>query len=81
MKFHRTTFPLIALAVGTAGIAVAQAQGPYQPFNGSPAAAFVQDHQDDWDAPPQEFREIQRRDTMTALKRPRRISIITACRT
>ena len=30
MKFHRTTFPLIALAVGTAGIAVAQAQGPYQ---------------------------------------------------
>jgi hypothetical protein len=60
MKFHCTTFPLIALAVGTAGIAVAQAQGPYQPFNGSPAAAFVQDHQDDWDAPPQEFREIQR---------------------
>jgi len=64
MKFRCSTFPLIALAVSTAGIAVAQAHGPYQRFGGSSAAAYAQEYDhhdhDDWDRPPQEFREVQR---------------------
>jgi len=62
MKFNRSTLPLIALALSSSGIAVAQAHGPYQPFNGSSAPAFAQeyDHHDDWDTPPREFREVQR---------------------
>jgi len=64
MKFNCTTLPLIALALSTSGIAVAQPHGPYQPFDGSSAPAFAQDYdhhdQDDWDRPPQEFREVQR---------------------
>jgi hypothetical protein len=65
MKFNRTTLPLIALGLSTSGIAVAQAHSPYQPFSGSSSApAFTQesDHHDhdDWDRPPQEFRQVQR---------------------
>jgi len=61
MKFNRSTFPLIALALSTSGVVVAHGVGRYQPVTASAAAAFAQDnHNDDWETPPQEFREIQR---------------------
>jgi len=61
MKFNRSTFPLIALALSTSGVVVAQGLGHYQPVAASAVAAFAQDdHHSDWDTPPQEFREIQR---------------------
>jgi hypothetical protein len=63
MKFNRSTIPLVALALSTSGVAVAQGHGPYQPLGGSYVLyAQEYDHHDhdDWDKPPQEFREIQR---------------------
>lgn len=66
MKFNCRTLPLIAVALGVSGVAVAQGNGPSQPFNGS-SAAYAQDYdhdhhdQQDWDNPPQEFREAQRK--------------------
>ncbi len=63
MKFNRSTIPLIALALSTSGVAVAQGHGPYQPLGGS-CVLYAQEYDhhdhDDWDKPPQEFREIQR---------------------
>jgi hypothetical protein len=70
MKPNRSTFPLMAFVLGTAGFAVAQGHGPFQPvnllngqpLNGTYAAAYVQDYgnTNGWDQPPHEFREIQR---------------------
>ncbi|HEX3469889.1 MAG TPA: hypothetical protein VHT28_01785 [Silvibacterium sp.] len=64
MKFNQRSLSLIALALSTAGVAAAQGHGPYQPLDGSSAPAYAQDYDhhdhDDWDKPPQEFREIQR---------------------
>jgi hypothetical protein len=58
MKFNRTTFPLIALALGTSGLLMAQG---YQPLlNPAPAAYGAAYGQDAWDMPPREFREVQR---------------------
>jgi hypothetical protein len=61
MKFKRNTLPLIVLALGTSGLLMApglvMAQG-YEPLLGAASAAYSQ--ADTWDAPPQEFREIQR---------------------
>ena len=64
MKFDLRTLPLIAAVLGVSGVVVAQGHGPYEPIHGAAAAAYAQDydHHDhgDWDAPPHEFREIQR---------------------
>lgn len=62
MKFDFKTLPLMAAVLGVSGVVVAQGHGPYEPGNG---AAYVQDYDhhdhDDWDTPPHEFREVQRR--------------------
>lgn len=64
MNLNRTTLPLLALVLGASGFVVAQGHNPYQPVNGTSAAASAQDydhdHHEDWDQPPHEFREIQR---------------------
>ena len=50
---NQLAIPALALALATSGFAATQ------PFAASPAAA-IQDHDRNWDAPPQEFRDIQR---------------------
>src|SRR6202012_530406 len=58
MKLNRLAIPALALALGTTGFVMAEAhsspQGPPPPGYG-----YGQD-QGGWDAPPQEFRDIQR---------------------
>jgi hypothetical protein len=56
MKFNRSTFPLIALALGTSSMLMAQGYVPAQEPPPPPGAYG----QAGWDAPPAEFREIQR---------------------
>ncbi|MGA7315282.1 MAG: hypothetical protein WBX22_15040 [Silvibacterium sp.] len=43
MKFNHSTLPLIALALSTSGVAVAQGLGPYQPLGGS-YVLYAQEH-------------------------------------
>ena len=57
MKFNRTTFPLIALALGTSGLLMAQG---YEPPPRSAMPAGYAQAPDSWDVPPREFREVQR---------------------
>lgn len=52
MKMNRLAIPALAIALATPGTVLAQ---PYAP---SPQT-YAQDH-GGWDAPPQEFRDIQR---------------------
>ena len=58
MKLNRLAIPALALALGTTGFVMAEGhsspQGPPPPGYG-----YGQD-QGGWDAPPQEFRDIQR---------------------
>jgi ribosome modulation factor len=54
MKINRIGLPILALALGTSGLAMA-AHTP----TGSSSAQYGQG-QGGWDAPPQEFRDIQR---------------------
>jgi hypothetical protein len=60
MKFTRLVVAALALALGTSTLLMAQ-NGPPE---GYPQQGYGQDHPDHdrggWDAPPQEFREIQR---------------------
>jgi hypothetical protein len=51
MMRNRLAVPLLALTLATSGFVIAQ---PYAP----PIQGYGQDHA--WDAPPQEFRDIQR---------------------
>lgn len=53
MKFNRIALPVLAIAVGTSGLAMAQ----YAPASLQPAAYG---QAGGWDTPPQEFRDIQR---------------------
>jgi ribosome modulation factor len=54
MKISRIALPILALALGTSGLAMA-ANSP----TGSSPAQYGQG-QGGWDAPPQEFKDIQR---------------------
>jgi ribosome modulation factor len=54
MKFNRIGLPMLALALGTSGFAMAA----HTPTGSSPAQ--YGQGQGGWDAPPQEFRDIQR---------------------
>jgi len=58
MKLTWITFSAIALSLGAGSLVTAKASAaPLGPV----ASAFIQDHdRDGWDAPPAEFREIQR---------------------
>jgi hypothetical protein len=53
MKFKRVAFPVLALAIGTSGMVMAQ------PYASAPSG-YIQDG-GGWDAPPAEFQDIQRR--------------------
>jgi hypothetical protein len=61
MKLVRLALPALALALGTSALLMAH-NGPAQD---RPQQGYGQDHPDHdrggWDAPPQEFRDIQRR--------------------
>ena len=63
MKLNLKMLAMMAVVLGVSGVVVAQGHGPYQPVSGVAGAAYAQDyeHHDDWDAPPQEFRDVQRR--------------------
>jgi hypothetical protein len=56
MKLNRFAMPILAIALGTSGFALAQAY--YAPPQGPPPG-YDHDH-GGWDVPPQEFRDIQR---------------------
>ena len=57
MIFNRFAVPALALILGTTGLATARAYpAPY----GSPAPAYAQ-QRGDWDAPPRELSDVQRR--------------------
>ena len=60
MKLIRLALPALVLALGTSALLIAQ-NGPPQD---RPQQGYGQDHPDHdrggWDAPPQEFRDIQR---------------------
>lgn len=56
MKINRLAVPALALFLGVTGLSVARASGVPQ---GAPQPGFGQDR--DWDAPPQEWQDIQRR--------------------
>jgi len=61
MTLYRRSLPLLAFLLGVSGPVIAQGHGPYEPTNTSPTAyAQDYDHHGDWDAPPAEFREVQR---------------------
>lgn len=52
MKLNRLALPVLAFALGTSGLVVAQPQDPpHHDYDQEPGG---------WDAPPQEFRDIQR---------------------
>ena len=61
MKINRLALPALALALGTSAMLMAQ-NGPPQDH---PQYGYGQNHPDHdrggWDAPPQEFRDMQRR--------------------
>lgn len=54
MKLNRLALPFIALAIGTSGLVIAQ---PGVTLQEPPAGAY---EPGGWDAPPAEFRDIQR---------------------
>jgi hypothetical protein len=56
MKLNRLAIPALALALGTTGFVMAEG---YSSPQGPPPPGYGQD-QGGWDAPPQEFRDIQR---------------------
>lgn len=60
MKLTRLVLPALALALGTSPLLMAQYGQPQD----HPQQAYGQDHHDQdhggWDAPPQEFRDVQR---------------------
>jgi hypothetical protein len=58
MKLYRLAPSVLALALGASGLAVAQAYGPPQ---GPPPPGYDQDRHEEWNVPPQEFQDIQRR--------------------
>ena len=58
MTANRFAVSALAIFLGAAGLASAKAYGVPP---GTPTPSFVQDHdRGDWDAPPQEFRDVQR---------------------
>ena len=57
MKLTWIAFSGLALSLGTGGLVIATASAA-QPAPSS--SGFIQDHDGGWDAPPGEFREIQR---------------------
>ncbi len=60
MKLKTIALSLLALALGPAGLLAAKAHA--SPNGSNPIAIQDRDdHDRDWDAPPQEFREAQRR--------------------
>src|SRR5580698_2183985 len=56
MKLNRLALPVLALALGTTGMVMAEGNGAPQ---GPPPPGYGQGP-GGWDAPPQEFREVQR---------------------
>ena len=57
MKLRVFAFSLLALSLGSAGLLAGKANA--SPYGTNPIAIQNRDH--DWDAPPQEFQEMQRR--------------------
>ena len=51
MKLNRLALPVLAFALGTSGLVMAQPQEQPRGYDQGPGG---------WDAPPQEFRDIQR---------------------
>lgn len=61
MKINRIAVPALVLFLGTIGLGLASASSASQdPHQGPPPAGFGQDR-GGWDAPPQEFQDVQRR--------------------
>ncbi|HEU5352735.1 MAG TPA: hypothetical protein VFU55_14180 [Terracidiphilus sp.] len=59
MKLRRFTVPALAILMGTGGLGMALTAGAQQ---GPPQGYYGQQHdRGDWDAPPREFNDIQRR--------------------
>jgi hypothetical protein len=56
MKLNPLATSLLALTIGASGVAIAQ---PYAAPAPSPAPGYIQEG--GWDAPPQEYRDVQRR--------------------
>jgi len=72
MKLIRLALPALVFALGTSALLIAQ-NGPPQDH---PQQGYGQDHPDNdrggWDAPPQEFRDIQRQGFQDGVQAGRR---------
>ncbi|HUN84964.1 MAG TPA: hypothetical protein VMU48_11320 [Terracidiphilus sp.] len=69
MKLKWVTLSILTFSLGIAGPGLVKAHAAAA--NGRPAAMAAQDH-DDWEQPPQEFRDVQRRGFHEGIEAARR---------